>query len=122
MQRPRLVTSPAVPAATALLALLVAGPGLFAELARADVDCGGGAQCPDDNTCCPTGSGGYSCCPAPDATCCADYVHCCPSDHPVCDLSTGSCGSADGVEGGIAQDERVPWLTKTKAKLIIGGV
>lgn len=36
------------------------------------------AQCPDDNTCCKSSSGGYECCPVIDGTCCSDGIHCCP--------------------------------------------
>ena len=35
-------------------------------------------ECPNGNTCC-LNSGQYGCCPLPDASCCADGVHCCPS-------------------------------------------
>jgi hypothetical protein len=78
----------------------------------ADVDCGGGASCPTGNTCCRNGSGGFSCCPVVDASCCPDYVHCCPPEHPVCDLSTGSC-TARSMQSMLAgKVSRVPWLTK----------
>ena len=38
----------------------------------------GKSQCTDDNTCCKSSSGGYRCCPAPEAICCSDGIHCCP--------------------------------------------
>ena len=44
--------------------------------ATATINCGGGASCPDTNTCCRNGEGGFSCCPVKDASCCGDYVHC----------------------------------------------
>ena len=53
------------------------------------VICPGGVQyCLNDETCCPNLSGGYSCCPDPNADCCSDGVHCCPSGY-TCD--SGSC-------------------------------
>lgn len=59
-----------------------------------DIQCDDGSSCPDDSTCCPSPSGGYGCCPTPNATCCSDQVHCCPSDFPVCDLTRGECTSS----------------------------
>ena len=38
----------------------------------------GKSECPDGNTCCKLSSGGYGCCPAPEAVCCSDGIHCCP--------------------------------------------
>uniref|UniRef100_A0A7M5U4A6 Granulins domain-containing protein n=2 Tax=Clytia hemisphaerica TaxID=252671 RepID=A0A7M5U4A6_9CNID len=38
----------------------------------------GCTQCASGSTCCVQSSGRYGCCPLPDATCCSDYVHCCP--------------------------------------------
>ncbi|MBN3312902.1 GRN protein, partial [Atractosteus spatula] len=46
-----------------------------------DVNCPDGvSKCPDNTTCCQKEGGGYGCCPLPDAVCCTDHVHCCPSD------------------------------------------
>lgn len=42
---------------------------------------GGRSQCPDGNTCCPIGGGEYGCCPQPNAVCCSDKKHCCPSGY-----------------------------------------
>eukprot|EP00946_MAST-07B_sp_MAST-7B-sp1_P000639 g639.t1 len=89
---------------------------LSSSVVQADIDCGGGASCPSGNTCCRNGSGGFSCCPVVDATCCSDYVHCCPPEHPVCDLSTGSC-TARSMASMLAEKKRVPWLTKTPASI-----
>ena len=48
----------------------------------ANVVCPDGvSQCPDGNTCCKLSSGGYGCCPLPDATCCSDGIHCCPNGY-----------------------------------------
>ena len=37
----------------------------------------GTSQCPSNNTCCINSSGGYGCCPFPNAVCCSDKLHCC---------------------------------------------
>ncbi|NWQ92185.1 GRN protein, partial [Burhinus bistriatus] len=50
----------------------------------------GQSECPDDATCCVTTSGTWGCCPMPQASCCADKVHCCPHA-TVCDLAHGRC-------------------------------
>ena len=38
----------------------------------------GCTQCASGTTCCLQSSGRYGCCPYPDASCCSDYLHCCP--------------------------------------------
>ncbi|NXT06718.1 GRN protein, partial [Prunella fulvescens] len=55
----------------------------------------GQSECPDDATCCVTSSGAWGCCPMPQASCCADKVHCCPHA-TVCDLTHGRCVSPAG--------------------------
>ncbi|NWI46709.1 GRN protein, partial [Picathartes gymnocephalus] len=55
----------------------------------------GQSECPDDATCCVTSSGAWGCCPMPQASCCADKVHCCPHG-TVCDLTRGRCVSPSG--------------------------
>ncbi|NXW66897.1 GRN protein, partial [Eurystomus gularis] len=55
----------------------------------------GQSECPDDATCCMTASGAWGCCPMPQASCCADKVHCCPHA-TVCDLAHGRCLSPAG--------------------------
>uniref|UniRef100_A0A8V5H3N0 Uncharacterized protein n=1 Tax=Melopsittacus undulatus TaxID=13146 RepID=A0A8V5H3N0_MELUD len=55
----------------------------------------GESECPDDATCCVTASGAWGCCPMPQASCCADKVHCCPHA-TVCDLAHGRCLSPTG--------------------------
>ena len=55
------------------------------------VVCPGNQQeCPDDNTCCVTKTGGYGCCPVPNANCCDDHMHCCPSGY-TCDVTRSTC-------------------------------
>uniref|UniRef100_A0A663FHL0 Granulin precursor n=1 Tax=Aquila chrysaetos chrysaetos TaxID=223781 RepID=A0A663FHL0_AQUCH len=55
----------------------------------------GQSECPDDATCCMTASGTWGCCPMPQASCCADKVHCCPHT-TICDLAHGRCLSPTG--------------------------
>ncbi|NXT88132.1 GRN protein, partial [Anhinga rufa] len=55
----------------------------------------GQSECPDDATCCMTASGTWGCCPMPQASCCADKVHCCPHA-TVCDLAHRRCLSPIG--------------------------
>ncbi|KAF1450274.1 hypothetical protein FQV07_0009542, partial [Pygoscelis papua] len=55
----------------------------------------GQSECPDNATCCVTASGTWGCCPMPQASCCADKVHCCPHA-TVCDLARGRCLSPAG--------------------------
>ena len=43
-----------------------------------NVVCPDGSECPTGQTCCPLSSGGYGCCPLPNAVCCSDGEHCCP--------------------------------------------
>ena len=42
------------------------------------------SQCPDGSTCCKLATGGFGCCPIPNAVCCADGKHCCPEGY-TCD-------------------------------------
>ncbi|EGW08182.1 progranulin isoform X2 [Cricetulus griseus] len=51
---------------------------LDAEIFQSDVPCDDFTVCPPDNTCCRLSSGGWGCCPIPEAVCCADHQHCCP--------------------------------------------
>nr|XP_060637191.1 progranulin isoform X2 [Anolis sagrei ordinatus] len=55
-----------------------------------DVRCDDASSCADGQTCCHTATGGWSCCPLPEAVCCADSLHCCPSGY-LCDVEHGSC-------------------------------
>lgn len=51
--------------------------------------------CPDGYTCCKDGTGGWGCCPLPQAVCCDDHKHCCPHN-TKCNLAAGTCDSANG--------------------------
>ncbi|NWH78576.1 GRN protein, partial [Piaya cayana] len=61
----------------------------------------GQSECPDNATCCLTASGAWGCCPMPEASCCADKVHCCPHA-TICDLAHERCLSPAGD---------IPWGT-----------
>ncbi len=39
----------------------------------------GKSECPTGTSCCQLDSGEYGCCPLPNAVCCSDHLHCCPS-------------------------------------------
>ena len=67
--------------------------------------CPDGSQCLDYETCCPVSGGGYGCCPMPQAVCCSDLKHCCPSGYR-CDLSAGTC---------ILGSKAIKLLSKLKA-------
>ena len=67
---------------------------------------GGQTECPDGNTCCQLSSGQYGCCPLPQAVCCSDHLHCCPTGY-TCDVSAGTCTKEDDV---------IPFVKKTPAK------
>ena len=41
----------------------------------------GVSECASGNTCCKLSSGAYGCCPLPNAVCCSDHIHCCPSGY-----------------------------------------
>ncbi|XP_059381087.1 progranulin-like [Carassius carassius] len=52
--------------------------------------CPDGGMCEDGNTCCQMPSGGYGCCPLPNAECCSDHLHCCYQG-TLCDLVHSKC-------------------------------
>ncbi|KAM4624047.1 granulin b isoform 2-T2 [Polymixia lowei] len=54
----------------------------------------GKSSCPDGTTCCLLIGGDYGCCPYPEAMCCSDYLHCCPSN-TTCDLEHEMCKSGE---------------------------
>lgn len=55
----------------------------------------GKMECTDHMTCCALQDGSYGCCPFPNATCCSDKLHCCPSEM-TCDVKHGMCRRNDG--------------------------
>ncbi|XP_030597334.1 progranulin-like [Archocentrus centrarchus] len=62
------------------------------------ITCPDGTVCSDVNTCCKT-QDGYGCCHYPNAVCCSDMAHCCPSGY-LCNLATQRC-----------EKENQPWLS-----------
>ncbi|XP_026206348.1 granulin a isoform X2 [Anabas testudineus] len=60
-----------------------------------NVTCDSTSSCPDDTTCCKNKTGGWACCPLPEAVCCDDHEHCCPTGN-TCDLTTLTCQSTSG--------------------------
>ncbi len=77
-----------------------------AGLGGGPIKCDVASSCPAGATCCATPgakAGEWGCCGAPNATCCSDMLHCCPSSFPVC--GAGKCTAAAGP-GGAA----VPWV------------
>lgn len=53
-------------------------------------------ECPDGNTCCSNGNGGFGCCPKLHAVCCPDKKHCCPQGY-TCENANGQCWKADST-------------------------
>ncbi|KAI1896514.1 hypothetical protein AGOR_G00095560 [Albula goreensis] len=63
-------------------------------------------SCPRDTTCCYMDKmGKWGCCPLPNAVCCEDGDHCCPSGYK-CDVSHTSC-----TRGSLV----IPWYRKEAA-------
>ncbi len=65
---------------------------MLQKVSSPKIDCPGGGECPDGDTCCQLSSGQYGCCPLPSAVCCSDHLHCCPQG-TTCDVSAGKCTS-----------------------------
>ncbi|KAL4222497.1 hypothetical protein ACF0H5_018536 [Mactra antiquata] len=76
-----------------------------------NVKCDSTHECPSENTCCRLASGQWGCCPLPEAVCCSDGVHCCPSGD-TCDVSQGKCNRGNVQTG---------WFKKQPA-IKVGGV
>ena len=63
----------------------------FPVLSSANTACPNGhSNCAVNQTCCLDTSGDYGCCPAVNATCCSDKIHCCPGG-TTCDLEGRTC-------------------------------
>ncbi|GAA6229846.1 granulins-like [Lates japonicus] len=69
-----------------------------------NVPCDDTVACEDGTTCCKTAEGKWACCPLPEAVCCDDHEHCCPSG-TTCDLATLSC---DGASGSTPMMQKIP--------------
>lgn len=85
------------------------------------VTCDDTTQCPPGNTCCCMREFfgfcfTWACCPLPEAICCDDMQHCCPSDLPVCDTVAGRClaKAGEGYEGSVPMSSKVPAQTQPR--------
>ena len=81
-----------------------APPGPTPPPGPAPVQCDVVRSCPPNTTCCCLKEISdiclqFACCPYPEATCCADGQHCCPSSHPVCGET--QCNAGDGTSHGF---------------------
>ncbi|KAM6904810.1 granulin a [Xenentodon cancila] len=74
---------------------LPAIPRRSVEMREKNVTCDQTTSCPDGSTCCKTKDGAWACCPLPEAVCCDDHEHCCPSG-TTCDLTTSTCNAHSG--------------------------
>ncbi|XP_048846873.1 granulin a isoform X1 [Brienomyrus brachyistius] len=77
-----------------------------------DVPCDDTTACPDNATCCKTTTGGWACCPMPEAVCCDDHVHCCPHG-TKCNLASSTC---DNATSSIPWLEKLPTINRQSAK------
>ncbi|XP_047428795.1 granulin a isoform X2 [Mugil cephalus] len=66
--------------------------------------CNATTACPNGNTCTKTKDGSWACCPLPQAVCCDDHEHCCPTG-TTCDLDTFTC---QGTSGSAPTNEKIP--------------
>ena len=66
-------------------------------LGLVEVQCPDGGSCADGNTCCKISDSRYGCCPHPNAVCCTDMKHCCPSG-TTCNLPNGTCDRVEEVK------------------------
>ncbi|XP_051243037.1 granulin a isoform X5 [Dicentrarchus labrax] len=74
------------------------------------VHCDAHTSCPQSSTCCfMTSTHKWGCCPLPEAVCCADGNHCCPTNYK-CDERKTSC-----IKGEVV----IPWYTKLPATISI---
>ncbi|KAL2102042.1 hypothetical protein ACEWY4_003803 [Coilia grayii] len=77
------------------------------ETRPTNTKCDESSSCPDDYTCCQKASGGWGCCPLPEAVCCEDKMHCCPKG-TICNLVASTC---DRATGAVPMLRKVPALT-----------
>ena len=72
------------------------------------------SECSSNATCCLLKSGGYGCCPLPNALCCRDQVHCCPEGYE-CKTGEGNCIKGDKV---IAMFKKQPAIIKKTQNIV----
>lgn len=74
-------------------------------------------KCPNVFTCCPgKQTGRYFCCPFPNAVCCKDNLHCCPSG-ATCDLVEMQC-KLNGISMPLIRKIDSTSLESSKALLV----
>ena len=72
------------------------------------VMCDATHECPDGSTCCKQPSGDWGCCPSPNAVCCSDGEHCCPSGYK-CSVNECVIESSPSV---LPQMRKTPAIVK----------
>ncbi|XP_067332061.1 granulin a [Channa argus] len=78
-----------------------------------DIQCDEKTSCQDGETCCKMSATTWGCCPLPNAVCCSDMLHCCPTGYTC--TETGDC----------TQDTKLHWFnwdvffTNKKRALIV---
>lgn len=61
-----------------------------------DIQCDATTSCPDGDTCCKTSATTWGCCPIPNAVCCSDMTHCCPTGYTC--TPEGNCQKKAGLQ------------------------
>jgi len=87
------------------------------------VDCDPTTACPPETTCCCMQDYfgfcfQWACCPMPQATCCEDKIHCCPSDMPVCNVAAGTCSKGAGYGGWVPMRAKVAAVPKKEREVV----
>ncbi|XP_058037244.1 progranulin isoform X1 [Ahaetulla prasina] len=79
-------------------------------------------ECPDGCTCCLMADESWGCCPMPEASCCADKIHCCPHG-TTCDLVETQCLGTFGeqpLSKKFPAKKRTPVLNLTEKNICPG--
>ncbi|CAI5789905.1 Uncharacterized protein PODLI_1B030954 [Podarcis lilfordi] len=75
------------------------------------IRCNDTTSCEEGQTCCRDVSGGWSCCQLPNAVCCEDHKHCCPSGY-TCNVAARTCEKQFWPSllpaGGLLSSSRTP--------------
>ncbi|VDM57032.1 unnamed protein product [Angiostrongylus costaricensis] len=74
------------------------------------------SKCPSGSTCCKLLSDKYGCCPAENATCCADRMHCCPYGYK-CDDSGQRCIQTLNVISSLRKHKATPIRSKLAIRM-----
>ncbi|XP_020653649.3 progranulin isoform X1 [Pogona vitticeps] len=74
------------------------------------IRCNDTVSCEEGQTCCKGVSGAWSCCQLPNAVCCDDHQHCCPSGY-TCNVAAQTCEkqqeAGDLASGGLLMASRL---------------